>query len=83
MYNKYYDAANPYGQTIHAFLILEGWNVRLILLLVGTGIFLTVCIVSIVTAVTHDFEVGLTAGSYAASLLAVLLAVFAFLSVVL
>ena len=82
VYNKYLDAANPYGQTILAFLVIEGWHIRLVLKLVGIGVFLTICVVSIVTAVSHSLDVGMTAGSYAASLLAVLLAVFAFLSAV-
>ena len=80
--NAFIDAANPYGQTVYAFLVVEGWNVRLFLQLVGVGVFLTICIVSVVTAVSHSLDVGMTAGSYAASLLAVLLAVFAFLSAV-
>ncbi|KAF9701453.1 hypothetical protein EKO04_000015 [Ascochyta lentis] len=82
LYNRWGDAANPYGQTINAFLVVEGWNVMLVLRLISIGVFLTVCIVSIATAVSHSFEIGLTAGSYAASLLSVMLAVFAFLSLI-
>lgn len=82
IYNEWSDAANPYGKTIKAFLVLEGWNITLLLQLIGIGVFLTACVVSIVTAACHSIEIGLTAGSYAVGLLAFLLASFTFLSAV-
>ena len=82
IYDEWFDAANPYGRTINAFLILEGWNITLLLRLIGIGVFLTVCVVSVFTVANHSIEIGLTAGSYAVGLLSVLLAVLTFLSAV-
>jgi hypothetical protein len=62
---------------------VEGWNTFLALQLLGFGVLLTVCVVAIVTAACHSIEVGLTAGSYAGGLLALLIAGFTLLSMIL
>lgn len=82
IYDEWFDAANPYGKTINAFLVVEGWNITLLLRLIGIGVLLTICAVSVVTAACHSIEIGLTAGSYAVGLLAVFLAIFTFLSAI-
>jgi hypothetical protein len=63
-------------------MIQEGWHVRYLLLLVATGLLLSICVVAIATAVGHSLEVGLTAGSYACGLASALIALFTFLSAV-
>ncbi|KAF2176536.1 hypothetical protein K469DRAFT_400765 [Zopfia rhizophila CBS 207.26] len=79
-FDEWSDAANPYGKTVRAFMVLEGWHVRCLLLLVAAGLLLSICVVAIATAVGHSLEVGLTAGSYACGLASALIALFTFLS---
>jgi hypothetical protein len=71
-YDKWLDPANPYGKTLNAFLVVEGWNITLLSQLIGITIFLTSCLIAIVTVAYHSLETGLTAGSYAVGLLSVL-----------
>lgn len=64
-------------------MLIEGWHVHYLLCLVAVGLLCSICVVAITTAVTQSFEAGLSAGSYALGLAAVLLAVLTFLSAVL
>ncbi|KAF2192843.1 hypothetical protein K469DRAFT_551488 [Zopfia rhizophila CBS 207.26] len=82
-FNEYLDAANPYGKMVRAFMLIEGWHVRYLLLLIAAGLFCSICTIAVSTAVSHNFETGLTAGSYACGLATALIAVFTFLSAVL
>ena len=82
-YDEFYDAANPYGKTVRALMLVEGWKVRTFLCLISAGFFLSICTVAVSTAVSGDFEMGLTAGGYACGLSTALIAVFTFLSAVL
>jgi hypothetical protein len=82
IYDKWFDAAHPYGRTIRALLVVEGWNIMRLLQLIGVGAFLIVSIVSIITETFHSPEVGLTAGTYTVSLLAILLTMFIFMSAI-
>ncbi|KAI9816039.1 MAG: hypothetical protein M1827_002031 [Pycnora praestabilis] len=81
-YDTYADAANPYGKTIKAFLLIEGWHVRYLLCLVAGSLVCSVCIVAIATVVTRSIEAGLTAGSYGLGLTAIVLAVLTLLSAI-
>jgi hypothetical protein len=81
-YDTYEDAANPYGKSINAFQIVEGWRIQYLLVLVLASMILSICVVAITTA-TSNIGDGLTAGSYALGLATVILAVLTFLSAVL
>jgi hypothetical protein len=82
-YDTYGDASAPYGKTIPAFLLVEGWHVRYLLILIGVSLSGSVCVIAIAAALTQSMEIALTAGSYACGLAADLIAVFTFLSAVL
>lgn len=77
------DAVNPYGKTVYAFAVVEGWHVRYMLLLLAASIICSISVVAVATAVSHSLECGLTAGSYALGIATVLLAIMTFLSAVL
>ena len=78
-FDAYSDAIGPYGRPINAFLLIEGWHVRYFICLVAVSL----CTISIVTVINGSFEAGLTGGSYALGLAAVLLAALTILSVTL
>lgn len=77
------DAVSPYGRMIHAFLLVEGWHIRCLLILIGTGLLGSGCLIAIAAAFSQSIEVALTAGSYACGLSGVMIAAFTFLSAVL
>ena len=81
-YDTYMNAVSPYGRTIYAFLLVEGWHIRCLLILVGAGLSGSGCLIAIVAAFSQSIEVALTAGSYACGLSGVIIAVFTFLSAV-
>jgi hypothetical protein len=76
-------AANPYGKTVFAFGLVEGWRVRYLLCLLAISLACSFGILAIVTAAHGSIEVGVTAGSYALGLAAVFLTVMTFLSAIL
>lgn len=82
-YDTYADAAAPYGRTLPAFLLIEGWHVRYLLILIGLGLLGSLCVVAVAAALSRSVEIALTAGSYACGLAGALIAVFTFLSAVL
>ncbi|OBT68723.1 hypothetical protein VE03_02098 [Pseudogymnoascus sp. 23342-1-I1] len=67
-YDRFTDAANPYGRTINAFKVIEGWHPRYMLCLFAGSTFCSLCIVALVTTINGSFEIGFTAGSYALAL---------------
>jgi uncharacterized metal-binding protein len=81
-YNAHCEAACPYGKTIRAFLVVEDWLIGRLLTLIDVALVLTICVFAVATAISHNIEMGLTAGSYTGGLVAVLLAIFTFLSAV-
>lgn len=81
-YDTYEDAANPYGKSINAFELVEGWRIQYLLCLVLASLLLSICVVATATAITKSFEAGLTTGSYALGLATIILAVLTFLSAV-
>lgn len=81
--DRFTDAANPYGKTVFAFRLVEGWRVRYLLCLVAISLACSLGIIGIVTAADGSIEDGVTAGSYALGLAAVFLAVMTFLSAIL
>jgi hypothetical protein len=81
-YDTYEDAANPYGKSINAFKLFEGWRIQYLLYLVLASLLLSVCVVAMATAITKNFDTGLTTGSYALGLATAILAVLTFLSAV-
>jgi hypothetical protein len=76
------DAISPYGKVVYGFQLIEGWHIRSILYLVIASLFLSACVVAISTAILHSFEAGLTAGSYALAIAAVILATLTFFSAI-
>ena len=47
-HDRFYDAANPYGKTIRAFKIVEGWRLRYLLLLVIGSLVYSICVVAVI-----------------------------------
>lgn len=82
-FDAYSDAIGPYGRPINAFLLVEGWHVRYFICLVAAGIGFSLCTIGMVTVINGSFEAGLTGGSYALGLAAVLLAALTIPSVIL
>ncbi len=82
-YDKFNDAASPYGRSISAFLLVEGWNIRYILILTGITILGSACVIAIMAARTGSIESALTAGSYACGLGGTLITVLTLLSALL
>lgn len=70
----------PYGQSVKAIQLVQGWCRTYIAVLVATGLSLSVCITALTALATHDLNCGWAAGSYSAAIIAVLLSFFAFLS---
>jgi hypothetical protein len=81
-YDTYEDAANPYGKSVNAFQIVEGWRIQYLLILVLASMVLSTCVVAITTAISNIGD-GLTAGSYALGLATVILVVLTVLSPIL
>lgn len=81
--DSYMDAANPYGKTIYAFQLVEGWRTRYILCLIAISLVCSICVVGITTAAHQSFEVGLTVGSYVLGFATILLAVVTLFSAIL
>lgn len=77
-----YYAIKPDGKVVYGFQLIEGWHVRSILYLVISSLFLSACVIAISTAILHSFEAGLTAGSYALAIAAVILAALTFFSAI-
>jgi hypothetical protein len=46
-YDKSADAAAPYSRTLPAFLLIEGWHVRYLLILIGVGLLGSFCVVAV------------------------------------
>ena len=67
------------GKAINPFLLVEGWHVRYFICLVAVSL----CTIGIVTVIKGSFEAGLTGGSCALGLAAVLLAALTLLSIIL
>jgi hypothetical protein len=83
MYDRYFDATQPFGKIINAFLLVERWHLQFLLWIVGGFILSRICIVAVTTAASHSFDSGLAAGSYAIGFGAVMIAILTFLSAVL
>lgn len=76
------NAEEPYGKAVHDLELVSGWRVRRLLWTTLTAIVLNICIVAIVTLLTGSGETGLAAGSYAAAIEALLMALLTLLSAV-
>ena len=83
MYDSYDDARRPHGKVINGFLIIEGWNLHILLWIMMGFLLCSICIVAITTAACHNFDAGLAAGSYVVGFGAAAIAVLTFLSAVL
>ena len=81
-YETYHDAEDPYGKSINALELVSGWRVRRLLWTTLAAIVADICIVAIVTLSSGSGEIGLAAGSYAAAVEALLMALLTLLSVV-
>lgn len=82
-YERFYNAENPYGKTVDALELVSGWRIRRLLWTTLASIVVDICIVAAVTMLTGSGETGLAAGSYAAAIEALLMALLTLLSAVL
>jgi hypothetical protein len=73
---------DPCGKAVDALGLVSGWRARRLLWTILTAILLDICIVAIVTLLTGSGETGLAAGSYAAAIEALLVALLTLLSAV-
>ncbi|KAH6646768.1 hypothetical protein BKA67DRAFT_695302 [Truncatella angustata] len=76
------DAANPYGNQIKGFLIVEGWHIRYLLLLIAGSLLCGIVAVAIAAAVSQSLELAFTVGSYVCGLATALIAVFTLVSAI-
>ena len=81
-WERHCDAEEPYGKDVDALELVGGWRVRRLLWTTLTAIVFDICIVAIVTLLTRSGETGLAAGSYAAAIEALLMALLTLLSAV-
>lgn len=82
------DAAVHYGdsipgESIPALLLVDGWNISRLLILIGLAALIAIIVTVIGTAAGRDISTGLTAGSYAFGVVAVLIATLTFFSAIL
>ena len=71
------------GESIPALLLVDGWNISRLLILIGLAALTAIIVTVIGTAVGQDISTGLTAGSYAFGVVAVLIATHTFFSAIL
>lgn len=83
MYDSWNDAKKPYGKSINAFLLIEGWHLRFLLWILFSCLLFSICVVAVITAASHSLDAGMAAGSYTVGFGAVVIAVLTFLSAVL
>lgn len=76
------DAICPYGKTVNAFLLIEGWHIRYLFCLVAASLLASICVVAVATGISQSIEAGLTAGSYTLGLATIILGLLTFLSAV-
>lgn len=81
-YDTFYDAEDPYGKDVNALELINGWRVRRLLWTTLAAIVLDICIVAVVTLLTGSGETGLAAGSYAAAIEALMMALLTLLGAV-
>ena len=81
--DSYLDIISPYGKKVLALYVIEGWHVRYLAYLAGSGVVVSLAVTAIVTLVEQDPGAGLAAGCYVMGIVAILLAVFTLLSQIL
>jgi hypothetical protein len=81
-YDSWHDAEDLYGKTVDALELVSGWRIRRILWTTLAAIVLDIFIVAIVTLLTGSGETGLAAGSYAAAIEALLMALLTLLGAI-
>lgn len=79
-YERDLDAEDRYGKSVDALELVSGWRIRRLLWTTLAAIVLDICIVAIVTLLAGSGETGLAAGSYAAAIEALLMALLTLLS---
>ncbi|KAF7508666.1 hypothetical protein GJ744_009058 [Endocarpon pusillum] len=52
--DRFNDAANPYGKTVNAFMIVEGWRIRYLLCLIAISLVVSIGVVCGVAVVSHS-----------------------------
>jgi hypothetical protein len=63
-----------HGKVVDALELISGWRIRQLLWTTLTAIVLDICIMAVVTLLTGSGEMRLAAGSYAAAIEALLMA---------
>ena len=79
-FDRFEDAAHPYGKEIKGFLLIEGWNTKYLLFLISGSLLCGICAIAISAAVGQSLEMALTVGSYACGLASALIALITLLS---
>lgn len=84
----YLDAAVCYGdifpgKSIPALLLVDGWKISRLLIIIGFAILISIVVTAIGTAAGKNVSTGLTAGSYAFGVVAVLIATLTLFSAIL
>ena len=69
-----------YGKQINGFQVIRSWHLRYLLCFFAAALVVVFSVTAAATAVTKSFEVGLSVGSYALGLAAILIAILTLLS---
>jgi len=81
--DRWTEIEEPFGKTIHALELIQGWHTKRLLYSVIAAAIPDVLVVAIITVTTKSLQSGLAAGSYTVGLQALFLAMLAMLGIVL
>lgn len=73
----------PFRAGIPALLLIDGWHTRRMLILTGFAVLMGILVTALGVAVGHNINEGLTVGTYAFGVVAVLITVLTFFSAIL
>lgn len=79
----YLDAADRYGESIPALLLIDGWHIKRLLIMICFAVLMSLLVTVLAAAVGQSIDTGLTAGSYTLALVAIFIATLSFFSAVL
>ena len=68
---RFKEASSRYGDGIPALLLIDGWQIKCLLVLLGLGVLGSLCVTTLTTAISKSINMGLTAGSYAFGMIAI------------
>lgn len=82
-WNRYQDAESPYGKSVDALELVSGWRVQRLVYTALAAIVVVIVVVGVSSHLSGSVDTALAAGSYAAVIEALLMALLAMLSAVL